>query len=103
MDFRDEVRILYICGDYETGPIRKMRGIIIDENTYFYTIAKIEKTIILSKRFIVKVEDFIGQIMYYQNSFDIMDSEEDYCVPLDKEINNVEVIESVGKIASLYT
>ena len=57
MDFRDEVRITYALDDYECSPTREMRGIIIDENSLFYTIAKIERKIILSKRFIVKIEN----------------------------------------------
>ena len=57
MDFRDEVMITYTLDDYEYSPTRVIRGIIIDENSLFYTIAKIERKIILNKRFVVKIED----------------------------------------------
>lgn len=57
MDFRDEVRITYALDDYDWSPTREIRGIIIDENSMFYTIAKIERKIIIGKRFVVKVED----------------------------------------------
>jgi hypothetical protein len=57
MDFRDEVRVTYALDDYEYSPTRVIRGIILDENSMFYTIAKIERKIIIGKRYIVKVED----------------------------------------------
>jgi len=57
MDFRDEVMVQYITGDDEWSPTRSVRGIIIDQNSLFYTIAVIEKKIIISKRKIVRIDN----------------------------------------------
>ncbi len=57
MKFRDEVKIVYALADYEWAPNREIRAIILDENPVFYTIAVIERKMLLGKRYILKIEE----------------------------------------------
>jgi len=57
MDFRNEVKLKYIGGNLETGSVHEVRGIIVGESRDAYTIAEIERKIIINKRFVIEIEN----------------------------------------------
>jgi len=70
MDLIREVKIKYIDGNLEDGMINDIRGIILNESKETFTIGKIERKIIINKKFIIKVET-VPKIRGFLPGFDI--------------------------------
>lgn len=57
MNFKGEVKVVYINGNYETGDVSSVSGILVDETFDTITVAKIMEKVMIFRRHIIKVED----------------------------------------------
>ena len=55
-DNSEEVKVVYVDGNLNTGAVRSIRGRIADECTNTLTVVRNDGKITLGKQFIIKIE-----------------------------------------------
>jgi len=53
-----EVKVVYIDGNLNTGPVRSIRGKIIGENDMTITVDRHDGTLTIGKHFLIKIEQW---------------------------------------------